>query len=447
MNIATCDEQATQVDTLTLCARRRDRRRGVATLWTILVLPLFVLTLVFVTDIGYLWLARVELENAAEAAALAAVKEWAESPSGSTLPARLVGVELAGANTINGIPLVVDPNHDPNNAPNENATINNGLIFGAVVSEDRPWVFDPNQRPGCGPGNVLFDATGQGGGPSRGGMGTDNAWGVSFTKTPDDDPKLYIKTIVIDLRDGGGSGMFVRPVVLSNNTAPHAVVSPSVIQPNDQVDIFGLDDTVLTFSDVGTKRIYENGNISFTHDSTTPHLLTIDFSPHAFKAGDRFRFGMAVIDVGSGPTSDDGDGIGDDRVGVSVLFSSSPTPVTGTFVDTTHKKNDCVPTNPQDDPVESDNGNLIVHPSLIPDLPCPSSSSGANNGQSFVSLGGGTNRAFAVRVRITLELPSLSCHFGGIDFGPYEIIAEATAMIDCDTLRPRLIRICDTLPD
>ena len=52
----------------------------------------------------HLWLARVELENAMEAAALAAVKEWAAWPSGPdsgwTHAARIVGQQYAAANTI-----------------------------------------------------------------------------------------------------------------------------------------------------------------------------------------------------------------------------------------------------------------------------------------------------------------------------------------------------------
>ena len=416
------------------------------------MLPLFVLTLAFVTDIGYVWLARVELENAAEAAALAAVKEWAENPNGSTLPARFVGVQFAGANTINGISVVIDPNHDPNNEPNENLTITNGLVFGAIVSEDRPWVFDPHQRPGCDLGDVLFDATGQGGGGGSGGMGTDNAWGVSFTLTEDIDPNLYIEQIVIDLRDGGGDGSFVGPVTLSDNVAPHAVVSPSSNPSADQPDIAGLDDTALTTSTSGTVTTYSNSDIAFSIDSVMPHLLVINFTAEAFRPGDRFRFGAATTGVadtgpGSGKTSNDGDGIGEDMVGVSVLFSSNATPEEGVFFNNTDQKKDCVPKHPQDPPLYSDNGNLIVHPTLTADLPCPASSAASNNGQSYVQLAGGAKRPFAVRAIVTVQLTSLFCNFCGIDFGPYEITAEATAMYDCETRRPRLIRICDTLGD
>ena len=84
--------------------RRMHDRKGVAMLWTILMLPVLTLSLIFIIEGTHLWVARAELENALEAAALAAVTEWAESGvspgPGWTLDARLVGLEYASINPI-----------------------------------------------------------------------------------------------------------------------------------------------------------------------------------------------------------------------------------------------------------------------------------------------------------------------------------------------------------
>jgi len=50
------------------------RRRGVATLWLILALPLFLIILGALLEIANLWLARIELKNGLDAASLEAVK-------------------------------------------------------------------------------------------------------------------------------------------------------------------------------------------------------------------------------------------------------------------------------------------------------------------------------------------------------------------------------------
>ncbi|MCS7303479.1 MAG: pilus assembly protein TadG-related protein, partial [Thermoguttaceae bacterium] len=64
--------------------RDRRARRGIATFWLLLFVPVFLVLLGLVVNVANLWLARVELETALEAAALAAVKEWGENLSGGT---------------------------------------------------------------------------------------------------------------------------------------------------------------------------------------------------------------------------------------------------------------------------------------------------------------------------------------------------------------------------
>ena len=46
----------------------------------------------FVLEAANMWLARAELENALESAALAAVKTWGDANGGSTFTPRQIGV-------------------------------------------------------------------------------------------------------------------------------------------------------------------------------------------------------------------------------------------------------------------------------------------------------------------------------------------------------------------
>ncbi len=146
-------------------------RRGIATFWLLLFVPVFLVLLGLVVNVANLWLARVELENALEAAALAAVKEWVENPSSSPHPTagpRAVGVAYAAANTVRGQPLVIDDNLHPSPSPsNPNANEyccvgkpdpggsppvppSGNLIFGSVYQ-------DPDD-PQC-PNGLIFDAS------------------------------------------------------------------------------------------------------------------------------------------------------------------------------------------------------------------------------------------------------------------------------------------------
>ena len=310
------------------------------------------LMLTFVVEIAHLWVARAELENSLEAAALAAVKEWGDAGGGSTLIPRQVGLVYAAANTIDDDPVELTTNYNPDNLPNENDDCEGHLIFGAITEDRTMYAFDTQTtfnagvQPSCGLGSVLVDATGQGN------LGADNAWGVAFRDTPETPPNLTILSITIDLQAGGGNGRFdftSFPPTLSDNL-------PEPIIPGRD-DIFGFSDP--------------QAQIVFSPTSGMPSSLTITFLPdpgtggdQGFEPGDRFRFGAFVDGVSKGTGGDDGDGIGQDDVQVTVVFALGGVPlppVTGTFFDNKETSNDCYPEPP-------------VHPTRIPDLPCPPSS-------------------------------------------------------------------------
>ncbi|QDT90474.1 pilus assembly protein TadG-related protein [Gimesia algae] len=118
-----------------------DCRRGIAVLWLVIWGSLFLTFFCVVLEIANLWQAHVELKNALDAAALAAVKEWGAEGSTLTEDARNSGVTYAAANTVTGKPVVLDPNYDPiivsppdpNLNPNQNASCDGNLVFGRIT--------------------------------------------------------------------------------------------------------------------------------------------------------------------------------------------------------------------------------------------------------------------------------------------------------------------------
>ena len=153
-------------------SRVLNSRAGLATLWLVLMLPLVLLLLGFVIEIGNLWLARAELENALESAALAAVKEWGDAGGvGGTLVPRQVGQTFAAASTVRGNSVVIGLNRTAATAANPNENLDGTFptaqqIFGAITSSSPTVVFKAGVAPACGSsvptglGTVLFDAFG-----------------------------------------------------------------------------------------------------------------------------------------------------------------------------------------------------------------------------------------------------------------------------------------------
>lgn len=449
--------------------RRSDyssRRRGSATMWLVIWLPCLLTLFCVLLGVANLWLARVELENSLEAAALAAVKHWGQAGGGSTLEARDVGVAYATANIVRGQGVLIGTNYDPvDGGSNENdecqpsspsavhvsarlaaAQANSSLVasppvgnlvFGAINDDDPDnIIFAAGQPPSCAVGTVLIDATGSGGGS----LTADDAWGISFYNLPgsaDDD--LRIDRVIIDLRANGGSGSFLGPAEISDSTPQPAVHDQS---GNEQPDVVG-------FTDLDLDPAPSFGQIEFSYPAAGK--LQIDFSADTnasggtddgFAPGDRFRFGQDVINVSQGNSRNDGDGIGVDGATVTIVFSIGGVPqppltgAVGTFIDNSESRNDCL--DPRE--ISLQTGTFIVHPALVPDLPCPATSAANNNGQSYVlvnAVGGGK---FGVRAQAILPVQPLNLGFLGT-LTEYCIQAKATAEYDCATGRVKLVRI------
>jgi hypothetical protein len=131
--------------------RGQKARRGVISLWLIVAVPVTVTLFCLVLEIANLWLARIELTDALESSALAAVKQWGDDGGGDTLPARHVAQAYAAANTIGGQPVAIDVNYDatpPGGDQNGNASCAGELIFGVIADDAPAFTFCTNQAAG-----------------------------------------------------------------------------------------------------------------------------------------------------------------------------------------------------------------------------------------------------------------------------------------------------------
>jgi len=107
------------------------------TVWTILAVPVILTILCVVVEVGRLWQARAQLENALEAAALAAVQEWGQrgGKAEQVAAGEIVGKAYAQANAIHGVPVDLD----------DRARVSGvAWAFGMATASDNGFDFTPN---------------------------------------------------------------------------------------------------------------------------------------------------------------------------------------------------------------------------------------------------------------------------------------------------------------
>lgn len=424
------------------CSSHPLARRGVATVWLVLFLPLLMLMLCFVVEIGNLWMARAELETALEAAALAAVKEWGDNSGGDTLVERNVGVTVAAANYVRGNPLVIGTNYTAANINNNtNSTFpptTANLIFGAITQTSPTVVFRPSIIPSCGLGTVLLDAS------SNGSMQQDNAWGFNVL-APNATPLLTLSKVVLNLRAGGDPdavfNLGVTPPVISDNVGN---IITTINGGAGQNDVSGISNAALTLTTAGTVFTWANTQVSFVWDSTLPHILTINFFTNGvdigLEPGDRIRFGAQTNLLGN----NDGDDVGASGVQATLTFAIAgvdqvPTQV-ATFVDSNFRGTNVPSTLDPDSAVNS-------APYLLPNSPA---NGNGNDNQSFVISsgggGGGSANDFAVRAEAQVTITPVCGSLFGATLGPFRVRADSTAYYTCSGRCPASIRVDSIVP-
>ncbi len=443
--------------------------------WFIVAMPVLLTLLCVMLEVANLYLARTELDDALEAAAQAAVKDWGDNGGGDTLQSRIVGNTYAKANTINGVPVdltAIDPalNYDASEPCNQNACSNGVLVFGAITADNPEFTFDCCANAGCSVGTVQLDVSAQ---SALG--GSNNEWGISFQPNFLPPPPVRIVRVVYTLPRSCGT---LLPRFDASTTTNLPVVSnvvtddPSNATVQDmcptgqsaQADVYGINrSAVRFFMNVTNPCQMNNGDeVTATPNATPSRTLAVQFPDaggdlNGFDIFDRIRFGATVRDLNGGQIG--GDQIGACMTQVTICFNNGAT-CTGMFQDLNFKQNQCFPNsnqkcaglaswgvnefpgNPQGGQL---NRGLIIHPTGTPDLPCPPSSGQNNDGQSTATVvscaGGGSGRSFAVRAEATYPVPSICCNLFGLPVGPFYVTAKADALYDCPTQRPRLYHL------
>lgn len=128
-------------------------RRGIATIWILLAVPLLLTAFVVMFNTGNIWLASYETQKAYEAGALAAVKYWGENTNSpaTRLAARNRGVALVQSNTALGTIVTIPDINDGNGDVNDNDSVNGYIVLGVLNQlPGGGFEFDSSVEPGCG---------------------------------------------------------------------------------------------------------------------------------------------------------------------------------------------------------------------------------------------------------------------------------------------------------
>ena len=278
-------------------------------MWIIAALPTLIIVLAVVVEVGNLWLARVELENALEAGALAAVKVWQDG--GSRADARTAAKNLTEANTIRGKTITISRNEDlGNTSGNENAACSgwNIVILGGMDPGDSS-TFNGSANVGCDRNyNFSLDVTVH----TTDTFQDDSSFDIDY-----DSGTLSISSIKFDLQHGGDNGVF------QVNSGTVDVNTPSGYGDEDGYGLLIAPAPNITNDPTSGATIVELGSLS---DGDTTPTLTFNFPPGEFVAGESLVFGVDTDFVG--PDTDEEDNAGEFIVStflITVTFNTGDT--------------------------------------------------------------------------------------------------------------------------
>jgi hypothetical protein len=103
-------------------------------MWVIAAAPALRVLFALVTEVGNIWLARIELSNAVEAAALAGAQAWGDAPAdnyASRVNARNRALDFSQLNWVHGQPPVTALNNNGSGLDNDDN--NNQSCAGSVI--------------------------------------------------------------------------------------------------------------------------------------------------------------------------------------------------------------------------------------------------------------------------------------------------------------------------
>ncbi|MFO0819863.1 MAG: pilus assembly protein TadG-related protein [Pirellulales bacterium] len=389
-------------------SRHASTRRGAATLWLILFLPILLVILLMVVEVGNLTLARGQLENSVEASAKAAVQTWYNGGGGDTTTARDVGQAFASYNRI-GVSQSVSLNVNDDGAgtnPNDNQALtgaNANLIFGRVTRTGSNYVFEGNVEPRISAGTIRVVASGVFNNASS----ADDFLRIEFTSP---NPGLtVIREVWIDLQSGtepGNDAAFFANTTSQTSSVPATV--PAGLSYHFGTPPTGANEStglVLFFFGGNTLRLVP-ASTTFTASTTTNFIRVA-----GLQVGPGPLFGFGVL--GAGSASGDGDAFGVYGIQGSVVLQDNP------------------PGGPT----------RVVPFTFVND--------GIDNGRSEVSFDAGrTDEIFGVRSATTASIPSFTGSLLGVPIGPFTMKAEAVAIYDptLTGVRVKTVRINQYIP-
>ena len=399
----------------------------------ILTIPVFLILLAVVLNIANLWLARVELENSLESAALAAVKEWGLSNGGSTEIPREVGQAYAQANPVRCCPVEIATNLDPSpDADNPNANLTccvgkcppeGNLIFGAITEDDPdyPVTFNAGIAGGCTPADVLIDVYDENDLSDV----KPRYFGIFYDDGP---PNLSIQSVTITLPELQPDKAYFdanKPPVVSNGIVGADILNRFNPDPEPK-DVRGLDPDPTVG---GTNPVWTcpngNGDVCFTFSDPIAgpanryRTLTIHFTPGTFtttgdpNTTDFLRFGVSINRLkppNPAGNNNDGDAVGILNVPVSITFYNSTT------------------------------GGTAGASGVFQDID-KNGDGDYNDGWSEANISGAGGGIPAVAAQALVPVPNLLSSLFCIGRGPHWVSAKVIAQYDCDTGRTKLIRV------
>lgn len=405
-------------------------RSGISTIWVIVTLPVVMAMFVFVIDIAHIWLARAELKNALDAAALSAVETWGHS--GTTAQARSDANDTSRANTVLGTVVSLDINSG--GCANGNVISTGEILLGAITDGGTINTFDCSATPSCISGTatvvIAVDTTGLSGAangdtftdPSDGGSANNKARRSfrveSFVETTAIPVGLTLNSLTIDL-----SGMMVTPAggnPLTDAVPDDGIFDLRAIGTNDNIRSIGIPpvnadgDNLVPVND---QTVVPTFTFSPPGNTATVVMVTFAGGIASNAANSKFYFGVDTDEVGGnqggggGVTAQDFGG----DFGTSIGLGNDPFTSTGAMVSVNISGQTVTGILEQRSAARSD---LTLNVNIV---------------------SGGTS--FAARTRKTIQVRSIGPTFLGLGLGPYNVSAESFAQFLCTNGTPRLIHV------
>lgn len=390
-------------------------RRGIATIWVLASMPVLLTLLVMLVDAGNLWVARAELKNALDAAALSGVKSWGEGSG--TLQSRLDAHDAFTTNTILGTQYSLSTAEGgcTNGNPSPSATAE--ILLGTISDGASGFTFDCQGTPVCVSGSftlvIAVDTEAICDGGNNDTFERESAFRVeSFTTS---NPALTLNSLMFTLPGAGTRFFDLRNPPPSNDgnsgynvgdAAPPPTVYYRGAPPTTNATSLFLSGCASPFATFGVTSATYNvppaaAPIAGLTDPPSVTGTAFRWVFSGFESGDVFAFGVDTdfadgVTGGGGAETDKGS----EFAGTIVSGSVSGSAFSGTLA-------------------------------------------AVNLERSEVTINGTVSGgdAFGVRTRKTISVPSMASTFLGLSVNPYQVTSQSYARFACSSGLPQSVHI------